>query len=110
VPFVILEFAARLDAAIDDAAITKQQVAEHLDVSPNRVSEWVNGHGVPKLPQAVSLAELLDVTLDWLLTGDPGLNHPERELVGEIAGLASSLARIAARARRISAGASGASS
>lgn len=81
--------------------MTQRQLAEELSVHPNRVTGWVRGHGLPKLHQLVELAERLDVPLDWLLTGRREARAAERRLVGELAELAPSLAKLATRAQRM---------
>lgn len=94
-------FANRLTTAIAACGLSRTQVAQRLAVPPNRVSEWVNARGVPKLGQVVALAELLDVSLDWLLAGEDKAEPAERRLVGELASLAPSLSRLATRAEQL---------
>jgi transcriptional regulator with XRE-family HTH domain len=94
-------FAHRLSSAIEESPLTQRQLATRIGAKPNRVSEWVNARGVPKLPEAVAAAATLGVSLDWLLTGEQGASPAEHKLVGELAGLAPSLSHLAKRARSL---------
>jgi len=46
-------------------------LARELGVSRDRLSKWERGKNAPPLEFLVSLAVLLEVTLDELLTGKP---------------------------------------
>src|SRR6202035_1416655 len=97
--FVRNQFAKRLDAAIAAAGISHRELASRLSTHPNRISEWVTGKGVQKLPQTGRLAEILDVTLDWLVTGRQETDPVERRIVEDLAGMAPSLTELARRAQ-----------
>lgn len=94
-------FAGRLATAITAAGLSHRDVAERLQVHPNRISEWVRGKGVPKVPQIVQLAEILDVTLDWLLTDRKDKHSMERRVVEDLAVMAPSLANLVRRAQQL---------
>jgi len=49
--------------------LRQHQVAEHLDVSLGAVSQWEQGKTKPNMRNLVLLAKLLNVSLDWLLSG-----------------------------------------
>ena len=49
--------------------LRQHQVAEHLDVSLCAVSQWEQGKTKPNMRNLVLLAKLLNVSLDWLLSG-----------------------------------------
>lgn len=44
-------------------------IAEELGVTESSLSRWCNGHEI-SLVHAVALARCLDVSLDWLITGN----------------------------------------
>ncbi len=51
--------------------LTQGDVAAAVGVERNTVSRWENGGMLPKDPVVIaSLAELLDVTADWLIAGE----------------------------------------
>ncbi len=52
-------------------AITQEELAQKLSVSPQAVSKWENGHAMPEISMLVELAKILNVTIDEiLLPGD----------------------------------------
>lgn len=56
--------------------LTQEEVASRLNISPQAVSKWENGHAMPELSLLVELAEVLDSTPDGILFPDsrPGAN------------------------------------
>ena len=62
--------------------LTQTDLAEKLFTSPQTISRWETGDGEPSLDMLTSLAEILDVSADRLVSGRP---VPERELFGGIA-------------------------
>lgn len=46
--------------------ITQRDIARAAGVEPPRVNQWKRGAGKPYLDQAVKIARLLGVSLDWL--------------------------------------------
>lgn len=47
--------------------LTQEDLAGRLDISPQAVSKWENGHSMPELSLLVKLAEILNSTLDAIL-------------------------------------------
>lgn len=60
----------RIRAARKSKGLTQEQVAKSLDVSQPAVSGWEQGLTFPTLPALVTLAELLDTTVDELVGND----------------------------------------
>lgn len=61
---------ARQRAQAGGRKLTQTDLAKAVGVERNTVSRWENGGMVPKDPAIIaSLAKLLDVTVDWLITG-----------------------------------------
>lgn len=50
--------------------LTQSQLAKKLNVSDKAVSRWENGLGFPEVTQFPSLAQILGVTVDYLMTGE----------------------------------------
>ena len=51
--------------------LTQADLAKAVGVERNTVSRWENGSMLPKDPAVIaSLAEVLDVTADWLIAGE----------------------------------------
>lgn len=46
--------------------LKQQEIAELLGVKQNTYSDWENGKTEPSFENLVKLADLLDVSLDWL--------------------------------------------
>ena len=47
--------------------LTQEDVARELNISPQAVSKWENGHTMPELSVLVELTELLGCTIDQIL-------------------------------------------
>ena len=62
--------------------LTQTDLAEKLFTSPQTISRWETGDGEPSLDMLTSLAEILDVSADRLISGK---SIPEPELFGGIA-------------------------
>jgi len=75
-------FAENLKSLRKAKNLTQTDLAEKLFTSPQTISRWESGDGEPSLDMLTSLAELLDVSADRLVSGRP---VPERELFGGIA-------------------------
>lgn len=49
---------------------TQAEIAEKLQVSDKAVSKWESNKGEPSIEFLPKLAELFDVSLDYLMTGE----------------------------------------
>ncbi len=56
--------------------LTQAQFAKKLDVSPQTISVWEIGDVGISADAAVKLAELADISLDWLFRGDSDVPKP----------------------------------
>lgn len=56
--------------------MTQEELAQRLQVSPQAVSKWENGHAMPEVSVLVELSKILRVTIDEILlpTGDTPTN------------------------------------
>jgi len=75
-------FAENLKNLRKSKNLTQSDLAEKLFTSPQTVSRWESGDGEPSLDLLISLAELLDVSADRLVSGK---TVPEAELFDGIA-------------------------
>lgn len=50
--------------------MTQQELADRLHVSPQAVSKWERGNGVPDVSLLPRLTEIFGVSLERLLRGD----------------------------------------
>lgn len=62
-------FAYRLAEARKNRGLTQGQVAEKLFITTQSVSSWECGNSIPDTEKLPELAELYEVTVDWLLSG-----------------------------------------
>ena len=53
-----------------DGKFTQQQIADHLFVSRQAVSNWENGKNIPDLSTIILLSKFYGVSLDTLLKGE----------------------------------------
>ena len=51
--------------------MTQEQLAKQLNVSPQTISEWEAGESLPDAANIVSLSEIFNVSLDYLLKNAP---------------------------------------
>lgn len=75
-------FAENLKNLRKSAGLTQTELAEKLFTSAQTVSRWETGDGEPSLDMLTSLAAILDVSMDQIVSGRP---VPERELFDGIA-------------------------
>ena len=50
--------------------LTQRQVADRLSVSDKTISKWETGRGLPEVSLLLPLCEVLDITVNDLLTGE----------------------------------------
>ena len=75
-------FAENLKNLRKSKNLTQSELAEKLFTSPQTISRWESGDGEPSLDLLISLAEILDVSADRLISGK---SVPEPELFDGIA-------------------------
>lgn len=49
--------------------LTQEQLAEKYDVSRQAVAKWENGESIPDIYKIIQIAELFNVSLDFLILG-----------------------------------------
>ena len=55
------------------------QVAEYCGFPKSTFSDWKKGKSEPKLPKIKKIAECLDCSIDYLVTGEEKLETPSEE-------------------------------
>jgi transcriptional regulator with XRE-family HTH domain len=65
-----IEIGKRIHKAIRMADLTATDVAKIMNVSPQAVQQWCAGKTSPKLTQLPKLANVLDVTVSFLVLGE----------------------------------------
>jgi len=64
-----------------DGKFTQQQIADHLFVSRQAVSNWENGKNIPDLSTIILLSKFYDMSLDTLLKGEKEVIKRKKFLV-----------------------------
>lgn len=64
------ELAKRIKSKREDAQLTQKQLANSLQISYQAISKWERGENAPDISILPQLASLLNVSIDWLLTGN----------------------------------------
>lgn len=59
-------FPQRLKQLRQKKGLTQQKLAEILGIKRNTYSDWENGKTEPGFENLIKLADLLEVSLDWL--------------------------------------------
>lgn len=62
-------FACRMSRLRAEKGLTQADLAKSLGVTPQAISKWEKGQSFPDVSRLDELAELLEVTLSYLLTG-----------------------------------------
>jgi transcriptional regulator with XRE-family HTH domain len=74
-------FGERLKNARSKMKITQAAFAYQLEVSSQKIiSNWENDVAKPEMDKLIKVAKILEVSIDWLLTGE----EKERKIEGKI--------------------------
>lgn len=63
-------FSERIKRLRKNKGLKQQELAEILGIKRNTYSDWENGKTEPRFDNLVKLADLFDVSLDWLFGRD----------------------------------------
>lgn len=83
----MMSFADNLRAVRKERAVSQEDLAECLKVSRQAVSKWEQGIGYPEMEKMILLAKELNVSLDYLVSGereDPAPQKPGGNTTGKI--------------------------
>ena len=64
----------RISQSRKEKGITQEEMAERLGVTPQAVSKWENDISYPDILLLPKIAEILDVSVDVLLSGEAKRN------------------------------------
>ena len=78
----IMNIAERLKDLRKEAGYSQEQVAELLNVSRQAVSKWESAQGYPDIENIIKLAQMYEVSTDYLLLGEesPALTADEADI------------------------------
>ena len=78
-----MDFWERCQALMHDREINQSDIGRKLNIGDTTVSYWIRNKSVPRADDALRLADLLGVSVRYLVTGedDKMLSHRERELL-----------------------------
>jgi transcriptional regulator with XRE-family HTH domain len=75
--FVQMEtFSHRLVFEMKRYGLTRRDLGDKTGIGMSAIAKWINGKLLPKSEQLLKLARVLDVQMEWLLTGE---GRKERE-------------------------------
>lgn len=63
-------FIERLERLMEDKGIPQKELAEKVGISPNGISTWKITGALPRADIAVKIADILGVTVEYLITGN----------------------------------------
>ena len=69
-------FADRLGKSLVAAGMSSAQMSDHLGVSRNTISNWINGRTTPRRSDLIVWAMRTGVPIEWIETGE--LKNPPR--------------------------------
>ena len=72
-----MTFGEKLKTARKEAGLSQEQLAEKLCVSRSAVAKWESDRGMPDVGNLKGMAQLLDVSVDYLLDEDEKLSFNE---------------------------------
>ena len=72
-----MTFSERLDSCIRKAGYKQIDLAKMLDITPTRLNYWVKGKRQPEIIYIKKLAEILNVSADYLIGNDDFSNEPK---------------------------------
>lgn len=77
-----MNIAERLKDLRKEAGYSQEQVAELLNVSRQAVSKWESAQGYPDIENIIKLAQMYEVSTDYLLLGEepPALTADETDI------------------------------
>lgn len=65
----MLDFWLRVKDKLDYQDITQRDLAEKINESYNTLQSWINRNRLPNAEQAVKIADVLNTSVEFLVTG-----------------------------------------
>lgn len=67
-----VSFAKNLNKAMDERNMSQAELAKQIDKGKSSISQYLSGKNIPKDNVKQKIAEVLDCTIEYLDSGDPG--------------------------------------
>ena len=64
-----IELIKRIDEILSEKGISRKEFAKELNIQPNTMGNWKTNNSMPPADTIVRIADALNVSIDWLLTG-----------------------------------------
>ena len=85
-----MKFQTILKKLMEQANISNYALAKKLASSESSIANWLNGNSTPKMEYIVKMAEIFNVSTDYLLLGvKTTLTEEEKQLISLISQLTS---------------------
>jgi SOS-response transcriptional repressor LexA len=75
----------RMQEALTASGHTPGELAAHVGVSPQAISQWLSGDTKPEPANGIKAARFLGVTYEWIMTGDKNVAAPSQEILSRTA-------------------------
>ena len=72
-----MTFGEKLKEARKEAGLSQEQLAEKMSVSRSAIAKWENDKGMPDINNLKAIAQLLNVSIDYLLDDDEKISFNE---------------------------------
>lgn len=83
-----MQFQTILKKLMSRFGLSNYALAKKLSASESSIANWLNGSSTPKMEYIIKMAEIFDVSTDYLLLGvKTTLSEEEKQLVSLIAQL-----------------------
>ena len=74
-----MTFGEKLKEARKEAGLSQEQFAEKMSVSRSAVAKWESDKGMPDVNNLKAMAQLLDISVEYLLDEDEKLSLMKRK-------------------------------
>lgn len=75
-----MSFGDNLRKVRKERNISQEGLAELLNVSRQAISRWEQNNGYPEMEKMITLADVLNVSLDYLVSGDDNNKREEQQI------------------------------
>ncbi|MCR4735768.1 MAG: helix-turn-helix transcriptional regulator [Treponema sp.] len=75
----MLDFWIRVKDKLEYQELTQKELADKIQESYNTLQSWINRDRLPNAEQAVKIADSLDTSVEFLVTGKSKHKNPKNE-------------------------------
>ena len=72
-----MTFGEKLKKARKESALSQEQLAEKINVSRSAIAKWETDKGIPDINNLKAISELLNISIDYLLSDDKKISFNE---------------------------------